>query len=984
MKCFNKTLLFCVLHCTIGMAQNNSLKFERITAAEGLVDKYAEFIFRDSRDFIWINSSKGLQVYDGLEVKAFRKRTKGRPGLSSPFIQGNFFEDKAGYLWFGTYGGLERFDPINEVATTFLGKDTSDYHVFYLQNDSLLWLQAGKGIYTYNINQDTFLYKAKTSSKRFCVSSTNGKITNIIGLPWFDGSGIELYKVNKDLTVNPPKQDLFSKGSFNSGLFVKEQEAWLVANNGLYLYKLAEGIVDSSKLPTPFKGTYYTRLFQVNDSLLLFGEMSSGLWKLNTRNKQLIHQSKFNPNQKRVSDLSSNSISGIYLDRTDLLWLGYSQYPAVDFAWIANNNFQNLLREENANIRSLAQDHNQNIWAGTANMGLYKITPADNSFTRYQDFGSSINQVFLDKAGQLFLLAGSKVYQHDFSSETWKLFYDFGEIRLTRMAEGLDGEKLLCTTAGIFKLLKSPQTNQVIRQTVDTTFKDGYYLFQPLDSLLVLPSHGLGKIKILSLQANGKIFSSEREIQPEIEDIIYDQKREYYWLATNEGLFTSTDLDRLRPIKTDFFNPSNIASLSLDQQNNLWLAGVDKLWKYQPEKELFWAFSRAEEVGLESFSSKTSLLSNDGDYYWGGSNGLVHFKVADIHPFPKEPSIYLKELTINNSPLNTSEHPLDKSNKLILSHRENTLRFNFQIPTHYLAKNAAIYYRLAGKDQAWTAKPNDSSPLNFEKLAPGDYTVETYGRNANGLRGPTTSFYFLIKKTIWQRPWFIGLTIFVIGAIAYFLYWNEIRKYKARQKAMDQERNRIQGELHDDVGGTLSRIRYLSDPILLGEMSVEMKKNFEKILQASIDGTDSMYDVIWALNPENNSLESLIDKLQKLVYDFSAERSIRPLIDVPQEGLSRSISSIKRRHLFLIVKEALNNIGKYAGATQVSFSLKVLHNNKKVELIIHDNGSGIPKEKLKNKTGNGLRNIHSRVENMGGVCKITNQSGTRIWVLVPL
>lgn len=995
MKCFYKTLLFCVLPYTIVTAQINGLKFERITSDEGLVDKYAEFIFRDSRDFIWINSPKGLQVFDGLGVQVFRKSSKGKSSISSPFIQGNFFEDSNGHIWFGTYGGLDRFDPIHEVATTFVGKDTSDYHIFHLQNDSLIWLQANKGIYTYDIKQDTFYYKASTTSKRFCVNTSDGQPTKIIGMPWFDGSGVEIYEIDKDLKVNPVKQDLPDKGFFNSGLFINEKEAWLVSNSGLYFYDLDEGILDHCTLPSQFKSTNYTRLFQVNDSLLLFGEMSSGLWEFNTRNKQLVHKSKFDLNQKSVHDLSSNSVSGIYLDRADLLWIGYSQYPAVDFAWMRNNEFQNILDGENANVRSLVQDPNQMIWVGTANKGLYKIDPTDNSFIRDQKFGSTIDQVFLDKSGQLFLITGSKVYQHDFRSQSWNLFYDFGDLRLTRIADGLRGEKYFCTTGGIYKLSESVLTNQVIKEAVDTTFKNGYFLFQPFDSLLLFPSPGIGRIKILSLQATGEIISYQKEIGADIADIIYDQKRKYYWLATNEGLFTSTDLDSLRPVKTDFFNPSNVVSLSFDQQNDLWLSGVDRLWKYQPEEENFWAFSRADELGLESFSTKTSLLSPKGNYLWGGANGLVSFKANDIRPFPKPPSIYLKELTINGEPLNTDAHPLSPASKLSLSYRENTLQFNFKMPTHYLSKNASMYYRLSGKDQAWNRKPNDGLPLNLEKLAPGDYTLEIYGRNANGLRGSTSKFYFLIKKPIWQRAWFIGLVILGIGAITYLLYWNEIRKYKLKQKAkddqrkrrqkeIDDERNRIQGELHDDLGGTLSKIRYLSDPILLGEMSDEIREALEEIMLEAIDGTDNMYNLIWALRPENNTVNSLVEELQKVIYDFSLERSIEAIIDVPKKDLSLPIGSIKRRNLFLIVKESLNNIRKYAGATQITFSLKMLDSNKKLELIIHDNGSGIPEEKLQNKSGNGIRNIHSRVKTMGGMCKFTNESGTKIWVMIPI
>lgn len=197
---------------------------------------------------------------------------------------------------------------------------------------------------------------------------------------------------------------------------------------------------------------------------------------------------------------------------------------------------------------------------------------------------------------------------------------------------------------------------------------------------------------------------------------------------------------------------------------------------------------------------------------------------------------------------------------------------------------------------------------------------------------------------------------------------------------MERMRNTIARDLHDDIGSTLSSINIIS------QMAIQDKNggaaNFQRIAQQSSMMMESMSDIVWSINPNNDSFQQIVSKMKEfaaeildplnIAYTFSGEENL--------DAFSLDVS--KRKNLFLIFKEAINNVAKYSSATAVTLHFK--KENDTIHIRISDNGKGF--DVLNRSTGNGLRNMKERAATIRGKLEIesSHQTGTEIKLSFPL
>jgi len=203
-----------------------------------------------------------------------------------------------------------------------------------------------------------------------------------------------------------------------------------------------------------------------------------------------------------------------------------------------------------------------------------------------------------------------------------------------------------------------------------------------------------------------------------------------------------------------------------------------------------------------------------------------------------------------------------------------------------------------------------------------------------------------------------------------------------QQEALHRERARIAKDIHDDVGANLTQIA------LLGELAQQDRTEPDKAADrmGKISGTarqaiKSLDEIVWAVNPRNDTLAHLIDYAGQFAVDFLRSAGIRCRLDFPEQPPARELSTDLRHNLFLVIKEALNNVAKHARATEVWLRASVTPDALKV--VIEDNGCGF--EKMPDDAiSDGLRNMRQRMEDIGGECRIESEPGGGTKVLVHL
>lgn len=206
----------------------------------------------------------------------------------------------------------------------------------------------------------------------------------------------------------------------------------------------------------------------------------------------------------------------------------------------------------------------------------------------------------------------------------------------------------------------------------------------------------------------------------------------------------------------------------------------------------------------------------------------------------------------------------------------------------------------------------------------------------------------------------------------------EYEKQIAVLKAQQDERTRISADMHDELGSGVTAIR------LLSEIARKKTKNqpLEEIARISNNANElmsKMNGIIWSMNPGNDTLASTIAYMRSNASEFLDNFDLNYKIDVPENIPDIELSGNKRRNLFLVMKESLNNIIKHSQASNVSISFKC---NEHLIVHIADDGTGIQPDKL-NEYGNGLKNMQRRMENIGGSFFILAEKGTAVILTLP-
>jgi signal transduction histidine kinase len=277
-------------------------------------------------------------------------------------------------------------------------------------------------------------------------------------------------------------------------------------------------------------------------------------------------------------------------------------------------------------------------------------------------------------------------------------------------------------------------------------------------------------------------------------------------------------------------------------------------------------------------------------------------------------------------------------------------------------------------------------------LPEGKYHFQVIACNSAGVWNESgASFSFAVQPFWWQRLWFRFTALFVfvllIAAVVRYISFRRLKfalRKLEQETALQKERARIAQDIHDDLGASLTQIS------LLGELSRQhhaqpekVGQHVERIATMARHGLKSLDEIVWAVNPRNDTLSHLFDYAGQYAIDFLGAAGIRCVVEFPDEWPSRTLPAHVRHGLFLAVKEAMNNIVKHSGATEVKFQAQASSGVLKIK--IEDNGCGFaqaPDDAL----ADGLRNMRQRVSEIGGAFVIESApgNGTKVSVEIPL
>lgn len=281
--------------------------------------------------------------------------------------------------------------------------------------------------------------------------------------------------------------------------------------------------------------------------------------------------------------------------------------------------------------------------------------------------------------------------------------------------------------------------------------------------------------------------------------------------------------------------------------------------------------------------------------------------------------------------------------------------------------------------------------VTFRNLPVGRYVFRA--RATDELGRPTGSSLRLPVEVLppfylsgWFRLLVAGLGLTAVFAVIRYLTWRkmqgELRRLE-RQRAVDEERTRLARDLHDEMGARLTQISLLATRALPPLPANDPAREPIGQIQGAVrDLATSLDEIVWAANPALDTLEGFGNYLTRYANEILSDAGLRCRLEIPALLPARSFSSGTRHCLMMAVKEALTNVLKHAGASEVRISLKLV--GDVLELTIADNGRGFDPAVAARR--NGLNNLCQRLAEMGGRCEIESrrEAGTCVRLTLPL
>jgi signal transduction histidine kinase/ligand-binding sensor domain-containing protein len=479
---------------------------------------------------------------------------------------------------------------------------------------------------------------------------------------------------------------------------------------------------------------------------------------------------------------------------------------------------------------------------------------------------------------------------------------------------------------------------------------------------------------------------------------LYVDAEDALWIGTADG-----GLSRLRDGKFANFTPrdgladNTICHITEDSQRRLWFSSPHGV--FYVEKEALESFARGETKSFSCTSYDQSdgmpssactcafqpsgCMTKDGRLLFPTLDGVAVVRPYTVNANTLPPPVRIEEVVVDGQVKNPKPAVHNKAEPAVLTvpPGKGRLEIHYTALSFSAPDKVHFKYRMEGLDSDWV-DGGAKRVADYSYLPHGHYQFQVQACNNDGVWNTQgASLELIILPHFWQTWWFIGVALLSSGA-AIALTARSIEKVKARRRlerqeqahAVELERARIARDFHDDLGSCLSHIIVLSELVKVDKAQPsEVEMHAAKIGSTAQMAVRGLGTIIWAVNPRNDTLDSLIQYISQYAYDFFQASQIACHLDLPTEVPPIQLTAEVRHNLFMVVKEALNNILKHSLASEARLRLTL--QDGVLEIRMQDNGRGFDVASAAISQRSGLANMQHRTEMLGALLHIESQPG---------
>ncbi len=962
---------------------------------DGLPDNTVSAILQSSEGYIWVGTGAGLARFDGVRFVVVP------PASVSPYVPihvSALCQDRRGTLWVGTRtSGLFRLED-SQLQTVPAAVELSVRNVSAIAEDPIgaLWVGTDDGLFRMqdgiverygpkeglmhptvtgvHIGQGGSVWVA--TRKGVCRIRGAGQLMpsemgdnassrspEYLGV--YEDRRRQLWAYGDTFLLNLSEERRFNyfgavePSSSRVWTIYEDQDGELwIATSGRGLFYFRDGKFNPLPLPDHPALSDVRCLFQDREGNLWLGSNGEGLLKVR-RTRATFHKSG--------SVLPSAPATALAEDPSGALWIGtdgaglwrlqqgsFSAYP-----WPAS-------REGADCVWSLCSEQSTGLWIGSWGAGLWTLKPTGLQQRRSLQglTDSAISALSVEASGALWIgTVGG--YVQRLMKDQWTTFGG---------KQGLPTTPVTCLLA---------ESNEVVWAAFE-----GHGLFSFVQGRF-------GPVREASLLGEQSIRSLLRD------------SRERLWVGTSRMGVAILAHGQVQMLNRQSGLPDdNVTQIQEDSSGNFWVAtgkGLARLPKqhvegFLAENSPIQAYVLGKEDGISTVRFgggwPSSLRTGDGKLWFAASEGVVCVDPSIFVFATNTPIVLVESIVLDGKVIRRHSFSGSSPDLLEIPPGSRSLEIHYTAPSFVAPWRMQFRYRIDGLDQDWQ-EAGPSREARFSRLPDGHYVFRVTACNSDGVWSQTsTSMPIRVMAPVWRQGWFLaGSTLVIVGALVGMVRFVSVRRLGEKlrraeqQRALERERTRIAQDMHDEIGAKLTRISFLSE---LAAQDHKASEQVESIAQTSRDLLKALDEIVWAVNPKNDTLEHLAAYLAQYATEYFQGTEVECQLNIQAQLPHQSMSSETRHNLFLAFEEALSNSLRHSKATHVRVWMRVREGAFQIEVTDDGCGFGVaPDGSRASSSGsiqsNGLKNMEARLQLIGGTCSIGSRpgSGTCVQLSIP-
>jgi len=942
--------VFCILLVTLAsttLYAQNSLTgiVQSFSVKDGLPSSTVYCSFQDLDGYLWFGTNNGVSKFNGHNFQNFSISD----GLCDNNIL-NISQDSQGRIWFLSRSNclcfLENGEILNSDSIQLLASETNNKGLLFFSEDDDNIYFSGEGNEVIKLGQDL-------KTKAIIVTNApSGQLSFPV-----KSNGIVSY--NSFLKQWP--DSIYEEGQLIKYIFSKPSSHFTLSNFGVskYLNGAPEVIITIQDWP---------ELLGMEE---IYVDNVGNIYCFSSKEIGLLFKKKEGKDGYIAYELPSISYSSVFVDSDNNQW--FTSYDSgVHLISEAQKELTVYQYQDNEQTTCLTLTPFNEVLVGTSGNRILKFRGREMvdliQIGAHNDV-SALRAIAIDSTNNFAWSAGKFTLMGFPLAEEMRLYQCFqsGLIPLplkevNDIFPAADSLIYLSTLDGIYSLhLKDPV--HTLKKLSKAPAKPSYNITQSKDGRIWFENN-----EILYYISNNELYEFT---QPEVN---FKTKITSLQVLEDNTLVVCTFGSGVYFIRNDkvIHHLSMKNGLLSDLCNELfidgsrhYLATIDGVVIYDWDGNSSHVISTYTHLdGLPS-NVINDVLVKDSLVYLASREGLIIFN-SNYHSSYKakvkaEPKLYVKQFK-------SKDRSFDFTNHITLTYDDSFINIDFEALS-YIRSDEIIYeYKLNEDDYDWIKTKNNS--LEFPRFEAGDYKFTLRARKHDSNWCEPVKLSFTSLPAWWASWWFRTLIILALGFLSFLVMrFFAKRKYERqlaeiqKEQALLEERNRISADMHDDLGSELTKIVILSR---IARTKLALDRSREQpiidIDNAATDIVKKMNEIIWALNPANDSLESLVSYLQKYANDYLEVRDLYGRVEMPKAVPELKVKAAFRRNVFLIVKECLHNIHKHSQADRVDMSIRI---SDDLNISIIENGIGFDMEKTK-RFGNGLINMKKRANDLNG------------------